>query len=173
LSHTSRGRMFGGAWRAWQQSPVIGIGAGMHRNLWPSVAASADGDRETNRWPSLRNDTFHSYHVHNDWLQLLEEFGLIGLALVLLAAGALLLVYLRLLPAALPEAPAAPLPSSGAPFPLLLPALLAMVAMGFHSLGDFNLQMPATTWIFGCMLALPLGEALHHSPQAASPRSSR
>ena len=39
---------------------------------------------------------------------------------------------------------------------LTLTALLALVAMAFHSLGDFNLQMPATTWLFAALLALPL-----------------
>ncbi len=164
LSQTSRGRMFGGACRAWQQQPIIGIGAGMHRNLWPTVAASGDGDRDANTWPSQVNDTFHSYHVHSDWLQLLEEFGLIGLGLVLLTAGVLLLLYLQLLPAAPPMYSPAPLPDGAAPYPLVLTAILAMVAMGFHSLGDFNLQMPATGWIFGLLLALPLGEALHRAP---------
>ena len=56
-------------------------------------------------------------------------------------------------------------PCAVAPFKWVLPAILAIVAMSFHSLGDFNLQMPATTWIFGAMLALPLGEALGGTSQ--------
>jgi 4-amino-4-deoxy-L-arabinose transferase-like glycosyltransferase len=37
-----------------------------------------------------------------------------------------------------------------------LPALLAMV---FHSLGDFNLQMPATTWLLASLTALAMAGA--------------
>jgi len=34
--------------------------------------------------------------------------------------------------------------------------LLALIAMAFHSLGDFNLQMPATTWMLAALVSLPL-----------------
>jgi hypothetical protein len=33
---------------------------------------------------------------------------------------------------------------------------LAFAAMAFHSLGDFNLQMPATTWLLAGLTALAL-----------------
>jgi hypothetical protein len=64
----SRGRMCAGAWRAWLTAPWLGTGPGMHRHLWPIFAASGDGDREAGIWPTLINDDFHSYEVHNDWL---------------------------------------------------------------------------------------------------------
>ena len=31
-----------------------------------------------------------------------------------------------------------------------------MMAMLVHSLGDFNLQMPATGWVLAAMVAIPL-----------------
>ena len=76
--------MIGGAIRAWQAAPVWGVGAGMHQNIWPHVAASGDGDRGKGIWPTLVNDKFHSYEVHSDWIQLLEEYGLVGLILFLI-----------------------------------------------------------------------------------------
>lgn len=153
---TSRGRMFGGAWRAWKSRPIWGIGPGMHQNLWPRFAATPDGDRDEGVWPSQPNYRFHSYEVHSDWLQLLEEYGLIGLVLFVVPAG----LYFSLLSALCPgddmtEAQRrARMPLAAAP----LAALLAFVAMAFHSLGDFNLQLPATTWVFAAILALPIGK---------------
>ena len=98
LSRTPRGRMYAGAVRAWRTAPVWGIGPGMHQNLWPHFAATDDGDREAGKWPSQRSDVKHSYAVHNDWLQLCEEYGIVGLLLFLLPAGCgvwLLLADLR------------------------------------------------------------------------------
>ena len=37
-------------------------------------------------------------------------------------------------------------------------AMLGLVAMGFHSLGDFNLQMPGTTWLLAGIIGLGLAE---------------
>jgi hypothetical protein len=44
-------------------------------------------------------------------------------------------------------------------FVYLLGGLLALAAMSFHSLGDFNLQMPATVWILAVILALGIGDS--------------
>lgn len=149
--------MIQGALRAWDTSKVWGIAPGMHRNLWPHFAASPDGNRETRKWPSQLNNHFHSYEVHSDWIQLMEEYGLVGLALFLIALAvyinALLTVWRR-------EAKDRRLgdwqdterPEFWAP----LNGLFVCVAMGVHSLGDFNLQIPATTWLFAAMLAMAL-----------------
>lgn len=160
LRRTSRGKMYAGAWRAWQTSPWIGIGAGMHQNLWPHFAASPDGDRESGDWPTLPNDTFHSYEVHSDWLQLLEEYGVVGFIMVL----ALLWMVTRILLKNLSREGHAMCHSDpdddldGTRFEYNAAALLALLAMAFHSLGDFNLQMPATVWILSSLLAIALSE---------------
>jgi len=161
LKRTCRGRMYGGAWRAWQSAPRFGIGAGMHQNLWPHFAPTADGNRELGIWPSLPNDHLHSYEVHSDWLQLLEEYGAIGLALFLIAFGAVLLQLLhnirreQLSRCNAPEGDAHP-PQS---FVFTLAAMLALAGLAFHSFGDFNLQIPATVWILAAVLAIGLAEA--------------
>lgn len=142
---TSRGRMFGGAVRAWHTNPVFGIGAGMHQNLWPHFAASSDGNRRTGKWPSELNQDFWSDFVHNDWLQLLEEYGLLGLFLFL--PPAFVVFYLLLRARSTHYAPA-------------LGGILAFVCMAFHSLGDFNLQMPATGWIFAAILTIPISRSI-------------
>lgn len=154
---TSRGRMYGGAWRAWRSAPVFGIGPGMHQHLWFHFGPSPDGDRDAGTWPTLRNTNFHSFEVHSDWLQLLEEYGIVGFILFLGPALALFFMLLGRLSRESrnrlyedwDDVP-------GEAHDRHLTGLLAWIGMAFYSLGDFNLQMPATTWLFAALLALAL-----------------
>ena len=41
-------------------------------------------------------------------------------------------------------------------FAVMLGGGLCFMAMSFYSLGDFNLQMPATVWLFAAILTLSL-----------------
>ena len=153
LQHTSRGKMYGGAIRAWQSSPIVGIGPGMHQNLWFHFAATNDGDKENNIWPSMTNHEFHSYEVHSDWIQLLEEYGIIGFMLFLIASG----LWFNVLRNKLPNEEQ--IYSNDKYHPLFAASfagLLACVCMGFHSFGDFNLQMPAITWVLAAIITLPI-----------------
>lgn len=161
LRRTSRGRMYVGAWRAWQSAPWLGTGLGMHRHLWPAFADSGDGNRDTGQWPTLINDNFHSYEVHSDWLELLQELGVVGFVLFSIAlcgVARLLLLSCRDISVDWQQneldyafAP----PNRG--YSLILSSLFVMGAMAFHSLGDFNLQMPGTVWMVG----LAVGWGLH------------
>lgn len=155
FSVTSRGSQIGGALRAWNSEPVWGIGPGMHQNRWFEFAATDDGDRETGQWPTRTNHTFHSFEVHSDWVQLLEEFGLVGFLLFLLPAG-----YAAVLLAGDVRRKARRHGSTIFP----LAALLAWIAIAFHSLGDFNLQIPGVTWTFAAILALGLSANRHSAP---------
>ena len=134
--------MTSAALRGWKLAPVFGVGPGMHQNIWPHIAASADGDRARRIWPRFLNNNFHSYEAHNDWAQLLEEYGAAGLVLFLLGAGA---TWLRVRRRMLHAEPAA------------VAAGLAGIAMVVHSVGDFNLQIPATVWLLAAMAAVGLG----------------
>lgn len=155
LCRTSRGRMFGGAWRAWRTAPWTGIGPGMHQHLWPRFAATPDGDAERGIWPAMTNDDFHSYEVHNDWLQLLEEYGLAGLALFLLPFSAVVLhLRRRVREESWRWRHHGEAPDGG--FAYVLSGALALVAMAFHSLGDFNLQMPGTVWMLAALLGISI-----------------
>ncbi|MBN1557097.1 MAG: O-antigen ligase family protein [Lentisphaerae bacterium] len=155
----SRATMISGALRAWRTRPVFGIGPGMHQNLWPDFAATPDGDRAAGVWPSRINAHFHSYEVHSDWVQLLEEYGAAGLLLFLAPAG---LVFTRLrrgVRRAREDWVRVTRRGGRAPdYAVVLGALLALAAMGFHSLGDFNLQVPGITWLLGALLGLGLAE---------------
>jgi len=155
-----RWQMPAAALRAWREHRWFGVGPGMHQNLWLHYAATPDGDRDLNIWPSRVNNGYHSYEVHSDWIQLLEETGIVGFGLFLTGVVLLAIWYLKRLAAIgsrqrrrrwsrrerlAPDPYAAP-----------LTALLAMTAMATHSLGDFNLQMPATGWVLAAMMAVGL-----------------
>lgn len=153
----SRWRMISGALRAWKESPVLGIGPGMHQHFWPRYAATTDGNREEGIWPSRLNNTMHSYEVHSDWVQLLEEYGLVGLALFLLPVA---YVFLHLTKGLKSEClwwqKRQHRSRTNNRHPIIIGGIFALVWMGVHSLGDFNLQMPATTWFFAAMISLSL-----------------
>lgn len=161
LRTTSRGHMITGAIRAWKTEPVWGIGPGMHQNLWPHFATSDDGDRELGQWPTYNYSHFHSYEVHSDWIQLLEEYGLAGLFLFLLPWSAVFIVLLAGINQEVRECRRKKWLSPGRRHhAIVLGGLLAWICMSFHSLGDFNLQMPATVWLLAAILAIPVAYVL-------------
>ncbi len=167
---TSRGMMIAGALRAWRTQPWWGIGPGMHQNLWPHFAASEDGDRRLGIWPSRPCNTFHSYEVHSDWVQLLEEYGVVGLVLFLLPAGILtgaLLLGLRR--ERLRRMQNEWETVDGEDHAAMLTAWLSCVAMGFHSLGDFNLQIPATAWMLAAWVGLGLAQVMRQHAHPVPP----
>lgn len=158
LEQSDRFQMSAAAIRAWKTAPWIGVGPGMHPNLWPHFAPSADGDRMTGRWPRFPNNHYHSFEAHDDWAQFLEEYGIIGMTLFLLAIGTTVSgLYRRWRRwASLQAGSAACTPSLEWMIPGIL---LAGLAMAIHSLGDFNLQVPGTTWLMGIMAGLAVAIA--------------
>jgi O-antigen ligase len=156
----SRPHMFVAAYRAWKTAPWLGIGPGMHDALWPHFAPSADGDRATGKWPTYLNNSHTSNEVHNDWLELLEEYGLVGFALFLLPFSLLIRDYHRGLKQDARRARIREIMYEDDSDPwkdaVVLGVFLAILAMSFHSLGDFNLQIPATTWIMATLVGLGL-----------------
>jgi O-antigen ligase len=158
LEHSDRYQMSAAALRAWKTAPWVGVGPGMHPNLWPHFAATADGDKAQGRWPSHLNNNYHSFEAHNDWAQFLEEYGLIGLTLFLLAIGvALTGLYRRWRRWAHVQANSQSCEPNTA---WLIPGmLLAGLAMAIHSTGDFNLQIPGTTWLMGILAGLAVATA--------------
>lgn len=138
-----RYNMYSGALRAWRDGHMItGIGPGMHQHLWFHYAASQDGNREKGIWPSRPNYDYHSYEVHNDWIQLLEEYGIIGFVLFMAAICSVIIVLIRGFRHEVAQ-------------PVMLGAVLAITCMALHSLVDFNLQIPATTWLCAVIISIP------------------
>jgi len=162
LVASSRGQMISGALRAWKTAPVFGIGAGMHQNLWPHFAASPDGDRAMKEWPTFWNNTFHSYEVHSDWVQLLEEYGITGLVLFLVSFISVLAVLFAGIKREIDRRRDWDWDETcNDHYGMVLGAVFACAAMAFHSLGDFNLQMPATAWLMAVIVAIPMAHILN------------
>jgi O-antigen ligase len=161
IERDSRYQMAAAALRAWSETPatrVFGIGPGMHQNLWLHYAASNDGDRATGTWPRFRNMRAYSYEVHNDWLQLLEEYGVTGFLLFCVSVGGFVMLLMRgYLSQSRERRRADWSDGGGSDFQFMLASLLAIVAIGFHSLGDFNLQIPGTNWMFAALLSVSAG----------------
>jgi O-antigen ligase len=157
LESVDRYQMASAALRAWKTAPVFGIGPGMHQNLWPHFAASPDGDRAQGIRPKYLNNTYYSYEAHDDWVQLLEEYGIVGLGLFLLALGGVGSVLWTGRRRELRErADVEWAATHRVHYWTVLGAMLAGVAMGLHALVDFNLQMPATVWILAALVAVPV-----------------
>ncbi|MFO7535974.1 MAG: O-antigen ligase family protein [Kiritimatiellia bacterium] len=167
VQRSDRVQMVSGALRAWQTAPVFGIGPGMHQNLWPHFAASADGDREKAIWPTHPNIGWHSYEVHSDWVQLLEEYGIVGLVLFLVALFLVVRLFWRGIrheEAVWRMADWTP-PAQPRFFGVMVAALLAVLVMSLHEVVDFNLQMPATGWVLGAILGLAAAESARATDQ--------
>jgi len=154
LLATSRGRMISAALRAWRTSPTVGIGPGMHQNLWPHFAPTPDGDRARGLWPEQLNNDFHSYEVHSDWVQLLEEYGEVGFVLFLFPFALVFLFLKSGVTRAKWRGGHSPGLFPSLPVAIPLGALFGFVAMAAHSVADFNLQIPATTWMIGSLICL-------------------
>ncbi len=162
---SERYQMTMGALRGWQSAPWFGIGPGMHQNLWPHFAASADGNRKLGVRPKYPNTGYHSYEAHNDWAQFLEEYGLTGLVLFLVMLGGLGRGLYRGWRRELRERRYEQYAPTGRQHhALTLAALLAAGAFCFHSFGDFNLQIPATVWLLATLIALPLALIAQEQP---------
>jgi putative inorganic carbon (hco3(-)) transporter len=118
-------------WHMFKTAPIFGIGAGAFRAVFPSFR------------PSYVSDKFYD-HAHNDWMQLLAEYGLVGVLL----AGALLLSAYRNLVLVLRYRRSRLVLGSA------FGALFGLTALIIHGLADFNLQIPANALIFSVLFAL-------------------
>ena len=148
-----RGHYIGAALRAWRSNPVWGIGPGQNPNRWTQFAATEDGVRaepgrpETLKRPRLMNDGYRLYEVHSDWVQLLEEYGVVGFVLFCIPfAGLLVLLFRR--QTAMQDAAAPALDRA-----LPLGVMLAAGVVSIQCLLDFSMQMPCIVWLFAFLVS--------------------
>ena len=110
--------------------PVIGTGGGTFYNAYPQYRGA---------------DILPYYdHVHNDYMQLATETGIVGLAL--LGAIVLLSFFAAVLALSRRHDPLA----RGVAFGVVM----GVSAIAIHSTVDFNLQIPANAFLFSVLLAL-------------------
>lgn len=141
------------ALKQWQLSPVIGTGSGTYLFYGRK----------------FRNETVQMdpVYVHNDYLQLLAEYGLAGLAtflpFLLLHLRRGLITARRIGPRRI--AVSHRLPSNA--MALNLGALGAVSAYGMHSLFDFNLHIPANVLLMAFVFGILANSGVEQSPQPA------
>lgn len=143
----------------WKLEPIFGTGSGTYRYYGRQF-----------RRPEVLQDPIY---VHNDYLQLLAEYGVIGAATFLFFAGCHLrrgwLEFQRLGPKRM--AVSARLLSNG--LALNLGAIAALAAYLVHSVFDFNLHIPANVlllaFVFGVLAnsGWPREAAIIPPPQRA------
>jgi O-antigen ligase len=132
--------------------PITGIGAGTF----------------THAYPALKSDditsTAYYNNAHNDYVQFLAEFGLpatAALAFIVIWSFWYGVVAMRVRNSHLYQ---------GTGFTVTM----AIVAIGIHSIVDFNLQIPANAMIFVVILALaPIARWTPHSTSGRRRRSAR
>ncbi len=145
-----RPRLWGAAWRQFQLSPLTGTGSGTYLYYGRLL-----------RDPGVQQDP---EHAHNDYLELLAEYGILGGAALLLFLGAHLRGGLRDFRALRTTAlwgandRTAISPGRSNAAALNIGALAALAGILTHSVVDFNLHIPANAlllaWICG-LLANP------------------
>lgn len=140
-----RDEVFGYALPLFTDKPLTGQGAGSFEAVFQQVAG-----------PDI---VAYFDHAHNDYLQFLIEYGLIGTLLLL---GFVLLALVHAVRTLWRQES---LYRSGVAFGVLM----ALVAMAIHSLSDFNLQIPANaaTFVVVCAIAVLAGMHTHRRKSAA------
>jgi O-antigen ligase len=127
--------------RLWERSPVIGTGIGTYAAAIPPYRSGPDETR--------------AEYAESDWLQVLCESGLAGIAVL----GAFLFSNLR---SGRREARAAPSERSQG---VVDGAFAAVVALLVHGLVDFNLRIPSNALLFTVLLGILAPEGRTLGPQ--------
>lgn len=115
----------------WRENPWFGNGGGSFRSLFPAVRTAAT------------SASFYD-HAHNDFAQLLAEYGVIGATL---AASLVLSVLWRVLVALR-------LRRDRRMQGLGLACLMGVLSLLIHGVADFNLQIPGNAALFTLLLSL-------------------
>ena len=113
--------------------PLLGCGLGTYESVFPRYKKS---------WPHVTDN-----YAHNDYLQGLAEFGVVGFLICATLIGTITMKAFRVAVGA--GAPSLRL--------LALACLGSIAAILTHSLTDFNLYIPANTLLFAWVLGIAAG----------------
>jgi O-antigen ligase/tetratricopeptide (TPR) repeat protein len=132
-----------------REFPLFGVGLG----AWPEVFFRFQ--------PAPRSDLLYNA-AHNDYLELVVDMGLVGIALL----GWLVVRVAARLRSALHTLPDQMLPT----FAAMVAGLIVMAAIEFF---DFDLQVPANLVLFALLAGLALRMSIPVDPPEAGPRLVR
>lgn len=136
-----RFRLWTAAWQMWRQHPWTGVGPDhfdLRYRQYREAVNTAQG---------------RPGRVHNDYLNTLADYGIVGLALALLPLGVAVWTVLRCWPH---------VQRSGSEFgekksnraAIVLGASAGLLALLVHSFFDFNLHIPSNAFLFAALLAV-------------------
>ncbi len=133
----------------WQDYPLFGAGAGSYYGVFPRYREGGHGAG------------FACGHAHNDYLEFLSEYGILG---IVFPAG---IIILALGNAILAQRKRRSQFARGIGFA----ATMAITAMLIHATVEFNLQIPAYAATFMVILAMAwLARYLKAENQQSSPK---
>ena len=126
--------------RQWQLEPIFGTGAGSFLNFTRAMR--------------FRADNIDDGYAHNDWVQSLAEFGLVGAGLGLCVLVLHLAAGWRAFGSEIRSRMASGSQPTSLRAALQIGAFAAMGAFAVHSFFDFNLQIPANVLLLAACLGL-------------------
>ena len=138
------------AWEQWLKRPIDGTGA---RSFEYEERAQRTLDRE--KWAWYGDVDVDAVFAHNDWMQLLGDYGAVGGVLGLLVFAGHFLNGVRFVwHRSKRLAEEAGMDCRDDRLSLTLGALGALVALGVHSIVDFNLHIGTNAIVAGILLGL-------------------
>ena len=142
-------RLWPAAIKEYELSPLIGTGAATYRYYGRLF-----------RDPQVQSDPIRT---HNDYLELLGEYGILGVAGLLLFLGAHLRWGWRVFRRLSPQRDILPIPGRGGSNAAAwnIGALAAVASFLVHSVFDFNLHIPANTFLLAFVFGVLANPGRH------------
>lgn len=140
IDHDARFDLWQPALKIWRDNPWVGVGPGhfdYRFGMYRPEAVQARPDR-----------------AHNDFLNALADWGLVGTGLVMLALGWTTVGVVKTWPHVKKTPRDIGGNASSTKFAFVLGASLALVAILIHSMVDFNMHIPANALIAVTLMAL-------------------
>lgn len=133
ITETDRVEVARATWEIWKVAPVFGIGGGAWRSMFPAFRTPATSQ-------------YFYDHAHQDHLQVLAEYGLVGTLLAAALVAGPVLLAIRAFRAR----------RDRRMIGIAFGALLGIFALLLHGFVDFNLQIPGNAALFTLALTLCL-----------------
>ncbi|RYD34287.1 MAG: hypothetical protein EOP86_11320 [Verrucomicrobiaceae bacterium] len=162
---SGRGALWDAALEQFQTSPLIGTGARSYEYMERAFRTL------DTKWMTGAGD-YDAIYAHNDFLQCLGDYGLVGFLLALTALTVHAVHALRLISRTRSSSPTAGGGDRGLPSGVAIGALCSLAGLAVHSLVDFNLHIGVNVVMAGILMAFLAAPGFIRTPAAALPSSA-